>query len=392
MRIAFGTHPYGYQKRMYLTDLRSLYELPGPWVSVYLDASRASERGAEEVGLRWRAAREALIEAGAEPAVIPSIEQVLSADDTGGGPHGLAVFASHDPAGDGVAVAHVETLPQPPSTISAELAPLPHVTPMLIQRGEQVSWLRVVVDRTGADIEQAVAGRVHRVETVEGSQSYPMTKTKPSGWSTRRYQAGVEVTWERNAADVAATATAMAEEADAEVLIVAGDVRARQLVVDHLPKLWRERTVQSESGSRAPGADPEPLDEATHSAVSQIAAARVEDALDRYRLQSAHDAADAGLSAAVDALQRGLAEAIILNPSTLDDASLWIGPEPVYLATTDKELRRLGVATPQRVRADDCLVRAAASTGAELFIVDSKPPELQEGVAVLLRNHPREAA
>ncbi len=344
---------------------------------MYLDASRATERGAEEVGLRWRAARESLLESGADPGRLDQIEKLVSRDHSPGN-HGLAIIANANKPD----AAHVEPLPEPPPTTSAEMGPLPRVMPMLQQRGEQVSWLRIVVDRTGGRIEQAVAGRMHRVESVEGSEHYPIGKRKPGGWSAPRYQREAEENWERNASEVASAAAHMAEEAQAEVLIVAGDVRARQLLVDELPRHWRERTVQTDWGG-GNGADPERLDDTTHAAVQEIAVARIEDALDRYRLQSAHGEAESGLLATVSALQRGVAEAIIVDPSSLDGQHLWIGPEPAYVATSESDLLRLGVANPAPVDAGDGLVRTAACTGAELFVVER--PAFADGVGVLLR-------
>jgi len=365
---------------MYLSDLRPLYAQPGPWVSVYLDASRSDERGAEAVGLRWRAAREALTAAGARQEVLSGVEGAIS-DDLGG-EHGLAVFAG--PSG----VAHVEALPRPPALPIAEVGPLPHVMPMLEQRGEQVSWLRVLVDRTGADIERAAVGRAHRYTTLEGPEEYPLSKNKPGGWSAPRYENGVEITWGRNTGAVASAAAEMAERAGAEVLILAGDVRARHLVEKQLPNSWRGRTVQSE-GSRAGGADPRRLDEQTHRAVAEVAQARVEEALDRLRVYSARDLTATGLGNVVSALQRGNAETVVLEPSKLDSITLWVGPEPAYLATTEGELRRLGVAEPQLVRADDAIVRSAAATGAELFLAQLKEDEGdRDGAAVLLRGSP----
>jgi Bacterial archaeo-eukaryotic release factor family 2 len=333
------------------------------------------------VGLRWRAAREALTSTGAQPDALDAVEGALASDHAEG-VHGLAVFANSDGA------AHVEALPRPPATgADADFGPLPHVMPMLWQRGEQVSWLRVMVDRTGADIERAAVGRSHRFTSVEGSESYPIGKRKAGGWSTRRYQDAAEVTWERNTENVAEAAAKLAAWAGAEVLIVAGDVRARQLMIEQMPKVWRERIVESD-GSRAPGADPHRLDEQTHRAVAEVARCRIETALDRFRVQSAHDTAVAGLVSAVTALQRGTAEALLVEPSALDGTKLWVGPEPELLATTEGELASLGVARPQNVRADDAMLRATVATGAELFLIEREQERLADGVAVLLRNNP----
>lgn len=51
---------------MNLDFLRPLFTHRGPWVSVYLDATRASENGDHEVALRWRALREQLTRGGGQ--------------------------------------------------------------------------------------------------------------------------------------------------------------------------------------------------------------------------------------------------------------------------------------------------------------------------------------
>jgi hypothetical protein len=66
--------------------------------------------------------------------------------------------------------------------------------------------------------------------------------------------------------------TRLAEQYDAEVLVVAGDVRARQLLVDQLPKIWQERAVQTDSQ----------VDQATQVAIGAVAATRLHDAIDRF--------------------------------------------------------------------------------------------------------------
>jgi len=53
------------------------------------------------------------------------------------------------------------------------------------------------------------------------------------------------------------------------------------------------------------------------------------------------------------------------------------------VATSESDLLRLGVANPAPVDAGDGLVRTAACTGAELFVVDR--PGFADGVGVLLR-------
>src|SRR6266545_4780911 len=277
-------------------------------------------------------------------------------------------------------------LSAPPDREIAELAPLPHAMPLVAARGEHIPWLRVVVDRTGADITSATEGGLPRTAQVAGGYEYPLRKAKPGGWSQPRYQRAAETTWQRNATEVAEAVTDLADAIGPDVLVVAGDVHARPLVVEHLPKRWRSRVVESEVGSRAPGADPEPLDEVTVRAVAELAAAMTADVLDRFGVQRGRDpGAGNGLGAVVTALQRAQVDTVLLvnNPSAKHE--LWIGPQPSDIALTADELRAAGVEHPQQVRADAALLRAMAGTGADLVLVEPGAVELDGGIGAVLR-------
>jgi hypothetical protein len=377
---------------MHLSFLRPLYGRPGPWVSVYLDASHDTEDAAKTLELRWRAARERLTaprggdpgaEGGADvtadAATLDAVEQAVLTHPVRPGGYGLAVFGA---AG---AARYVETTPVPPVDVIAHVGHLPHTMPLVRLRQERVAWLRVVVDRTGADLLGATEGGVTRTSSVTGGEDYPIRKVKPGGWSQPRYQRSAENTWEHNAKDIADAVADLAVAVDPEVVVIAGDVRARQLLVEHLPERWRQRVVQTEAGSRAPGADPEPLDAATASNVAALAAHRVAETIDRFRSEWGRDAAaGTGLAAAVAALQRGQVDTLLVNELSADER-LWIGPEPTQLAFTADEVRAMGVDEPRRVRADSAVLRALTATEADLVLVAPEEADLDGGVGALLR-------
>lgn len=368
---------------MHLSFLRPLYERPGPWASVYLDASQDTEQGPKEYELRWQAAADQLRDDGCDESTVEALERALRDRPSEPGRHGVAAFAA---AGE---VGLVEPMPAPPRAPGATFAPLPHAMPLVAQRGEQVPWLRVVVDHTGADLVGVTAGGVPRTDRVAGTE-YPVQKTQPGGWSQPRYQRAAEVSWERHAAEAAEAVAEMAAAIGAEVIVVAGDPQSRPLLVDHLPKLWQDRVVPTDAGSRAAGADPEPLDELTARAVAEVAAAHTVDVLDRYRQQRGReDAAGSGLNAVVAALQRGQVDTVLLIDDPSSTLSLWIGPEPIHLSLDADELKSMGVEQPQQVRADAAIVRAIAGTDASLILVDSgqlDPAELDDsGIGALLR-------
>src|SRR4051794_9359362 len=171
---------------MNLHFLRPLFERPGPWASVYLDATRASENGDHEVDLRWQALRTRLLEQGADTATVDAVSEAVQQHPFQPGRYGLAILATEGE------VALADELAAPPASDEAFFEPLPHVMPLLAQRGNDVPYVRVLADRTGADLDSLSVGGVHRERTVTGGAQFPLRKVRVGGWSHRRYLQKVE--------------------------------------------------------------------------------------------------------------------------------------------------------------------------------------------------------
>jgi hypothetical protein len=254
---------------MDLTYLRPLFASPGPWASVYLDATRSEQNAEHQIDLRWQALREQLEAQGAPPATVVALDAAVGSTPHRPGRYGLALFAT---GGD---VVLAEPMSAPPAVEQAVYGPLPHAMPLVAQRGAEIAYVRVESDRTGAEVTGLTVGGVARSEKVRGTENYPITKVHGGGWSNPRYQQAAEETWKRNAGDVAAAVAELAAAVGAEVVVLAGDVRSTGLTAAQLPKRWRDRVVTT---PRAGEAD---LDEATAAAVAEVAARHVQDAIDR---------------------------------------------------------------------------------------------------------------
>jgi len=361
---------------MDLSFLRPLYARSGPWASVYLDASRDTEDAANALELRWRGLRDRLADQGAAPPTLRALGEAALRHAPRPGEYGLALSAA-----DGEVVLS-QYLSAPPRRDLAAYGPLPHAMPLVAQRGEEIAWLRVLVSRTGADVDAVSAGGLPRQARITGGTEHPLRKVGPGAWSQARFQREAEVTWRRNAGDAAVATAALADAVGAEVLVVAGDRQARRMLVDQLPKRWRERTVQTDAGSRALGADPEPLTEVTIQAIAEVAAGRTSRTLDKYGAQQGRGN---GLAAVVDALRRAQVETLLLvdDPSSTDQ--LWIGPEPTQIALDPDDLTAQSVTDVRQVRADAALLRALAGTHADLVLVGPDEAVLDGGVGVVLR-------
>jgi hypothetical protein len=332
------------------------------------------------VELRWRALRENLAGQGANPATLDALEGALRDQPVQPGRYGLAMFAR---AGQ---VALVEPLTAPPPSDEAYHGPLPHVMPLLAQRGEEITHVRVLADRTGGDLDAVTADGTPRQRTVKGGETFPLRKVQAGGRSQRRYQQSAEVSWDRSSGDVAAATVDLAESIGAEVIVVGGDVRAAQLFVERLPVRWRDRTVRTDAGSRHSGADNATLDDVTVQAIAEVADRHTRETIDRYHAQAGDGSAPTGLVEVVAGLQRGQVDTVLLVNDASSTDTLWIGPDdPTLVAADEETLRALGVQNPQRVRADAALLRAIAGTDAELVLVGPEDASLDHGIGAVLR-------
>src|SRR3954453_12781860 len=94
---------------MDLSYLRPLFDRPGPWASVYLDATRAEENADRQIELRWRALRTELARQGADDATLAPRQEATDGHPYQPARYGLALFGN---AGE---AALVEPLPAPPA-------------------------------------------------------------------------------------------------------------------------------------------------------------------------------------------------------------------------------------------------------------------------------------
>ena len=359
---------------MKLGFLRPLYQEFGDFVSVYIDTDRASENAAQAIGLRWRAAREQLEAAGASPETLDAAEDVFG--DAEEASPGRAVFAR-----DG-GVTFTGALDAPPRRPIARLADLPHVMPLLAQRRPPIPHLRVSATRTGGEIV-AVGGNGSAWRDWVAGRQWPVHKTPAGGWTQDKHQRAVEETWEENASALAADVVAMAGQVSASHVIIGGDVRARALLLENLPKSLRQSAVTLDDEVAA---DSQIMAEAADRALMHWADQAVRERFDEWRTRRAHGRAAEGLGAVMAALRDGQVSDLFLADDPASVAAAWIGPAGTDLAATEDELAERGIAAPVSDRADAALVRAIASTEAELHflpadLVQTGDPEACGGFA-----------
>ena len=361
---------------MKIQFLRPLYTKQRGWVSVYLDTSRSPENASELVSQRWLEARRQLAAAGAAEAALNAAGRAITAPFAA---PGRAVFAREEPAALSAALTAV------PADEPVRLAPLPHVMPLLAQRAAMAAHLIVVATREGGEITAVPAGipPASSLQEVNGP-GWPVHKTSVGGWSQDRYQRSVEHAWDENAKELAGQVAAAAARVSASSLIVAGDVRARSLLLHHLATPLRDEAIVVD---REVAADSPELAAAAEDALRAQAARQARQRLDEWRGLLAHGGGVEGLAATVAALRDGLVSDLLMLEDAGSRTTLWIGPGP-EMALSEAEARERGVERPDQDRADAAIARGVAETDAELWFLppdsDTQPP--QDGICAILRD------
>jgi hypothetical protein len=379
-----GTTPPGGQSPAAVPDIAAAFDGSGPFVTVYLGTEAAVEQAAQRNELRWKNLRLRLEEDGAPPEALAAIDPLVPEAHHLG--RTLAVVA------DATGLRLVRHEPEPPARDAGWVAPLPRVGPFLEWAQSAVPHLVVLADRVGADIlaftrraDSFGAGETPVVSVGEETGHDPdLRKSNPGGWSQRRYQNRAENLWEKNAKAVADQVASLADETAARLIVVAGDVRALQLLREHLPERTAE-LLREVDGARAPGSG---LDEIADDVVKLTATLVAEDTVEFLRQfkeeRGQRDLAVEGAKNTIEALAAARVDTLLIHDDPDDDRTAWFGPEPGMVAQTKRALTELGVPKPQKARLVDVAIRAAFTTGAAVRIVPSAG-SVKQGIGAILR-------
>ena len=355
------------------------------FASVYLDTS-GTGRGpqAKAVEIRWRDLREELSLAGVDAATLDALGDVLT------GP-GLAAPGTVAFGQDGTVPLAVR-LPAVPLREMARWARLPDLLPLLIQSPPRPPHLLVSATRAGGDVLAIRTADDVTRQRVQGT-GWPVHKTKLGGWAQLEHQRAAEEAWETNAKELAGTVVSAAAGEVPEAIIVAGDVRAREMLVDKLP---------TNLASKAVIVDREvPVDSPELTAAAEQVLRQLEDADGRRRLETFRSrlgagGATEGLAETVAALRDGQVSELFLGGDYLADdpdtpgpawssAPAWIGPALADVGLSAQDLRERGLTEVTRDRADAAIVRAVTGTDAGLFMVPAGESPLRDDIGALLR-------
>jgi hypothetical protein len=355
-----------------LTTVRDLVRTVVPTASVYLRAGTGDAADtAEDLELRSRTVQSELRLHGTDGSIVDLVRDAVG--QVASPLSGLAVVAS----ARGLLLA--EFLPDITTDDRVHFGAPADVRPLLSWLQRRPAYVLVVTDRTGADVTAVAEGAVDgSTRTVVGPDD-EIERNAPGGWSQPRYQRRAEDSWLHNAATVADAVTRTVRELRAGLVLVAGDVRAVQLLRDRLPSaLRRDVHITHVPGGRGNDGSAANRDQAVAAAVAAYADDLV--AADLHRLADASPGlAVNGAHDTLRALADGRVATLFITDDPDDDRPAWYTTDVRCAAEPD----HLSHAVPGRL--PDVAVRAALLTDAKVRVV---PGPLPDGIAGLCRFAP----
>lgn len=360
-------------------DLAELLREPGEFLSVLLTTDPAVQDASHRSEVRWKTLRSDLEQRGIAEDVLSGVDPFVPE----GHLHGpqLEVVVSTSGARH---VEHGGDRNDPAEHDESRWGWAPWLFPILSWRQASVPHLVVTVDRSGADLF-AFRRERHAVHEEVDPPGEPLTRSKPGGWSQRRYQQRAENSWEKGAGDVAKELLRLVERFEPRIVVVAGDVRAVQFLREALPKEVDE-IVRVTSGERPnpDGSGGIPQDEVDE-LIAEVVERETGEVLAKFEEELGQgDLAADGSEAVIEALEKAQVEVLLIRDDAEDKRTVWIGPEPVHLGIARDRLEAMGVEDPHEARLRDAAVRAAIGTSARIRLLpDGRGP--REGIGAILR-------
>ncbi|WP_261163769.1 Vms1/Ankzf1 family peptidyl-tRNA hydrolase [Microbacterium sp. Marseille-Q6965] len=348
-------------------DLSAVLAQPGPWTYAYIegrgDAPQVTERS------RRRAVIDRLDECGAPPADVEAMREAL--DEDGGLPSPSVRYLL---ARDGRIEADERFLGP---RLGPELighGAVPCVLPLVRHRATDLCYVVVETGREGAQVRVERAGR-ERIEASEDIQGRTdsLPKVQAGGWSHLRYQQHSEEIWSQTQGEVAEAVERLVREHAPRFVAIAGDVRARQLLRDHLGTATRARVVDVDAHTRAAGSDDAALGSAVAEALDEAVRADLAAVVDRASAGGGASGAR-GTAEVIAALQQARVDTLLLDARLLDATQTLDALDgPPWVADGDGDT--VGAARLATVPLAEGLARAALLSGARVLVVEDDLPD-----------------
>ncbi|WP_066038765.1 baeRF2 domain-containing protein [Herbiconiux solani] len=367
-----------------LRALADVYRQPGDYSTVYFDLSLDTGDPPQAAEERRRSIADMLGRAGAPQEDVDAVIDVLAGAE--GMPSPVTAFAL---VRDGEVVVEDLITATPLDQESVTYGPLPDLVPLLKHAADSFHYLVVETARDGATITLRRVGRAEpdqktrqqgRTDTLHASKS-------GGGWRQDYFQRHAEEIWRRTQSEVATTIDSLVQRYRPRLIVVTGDIRARQLLIDELSTEAQGVVRVQASDQEAEGADRSRLEAFIDEEIGAIIRADEEAVAELVREHEGRgdNRAELTVGGVVHALASAQVETLLIDESRLGDREVLALDGPPWVATAPEEALTAGIlgSVPARLG----LVRAALVTDARVFFArergsDDEPVALPEGAAV----------
>jgi len=352
----------------------------GTWAWAYVDASGNVEDPRRQAALKLRGVEEALRAQGSDLDAVDVIAGEL--ENSPGVPSPVARYVL---VHDGTLVLS-EVLPGPMHAAeSIGVGAVPDLVPLVAHRPIDLPFLVVQVGKDGGGYRAFKLGHPATADDEERISGETFDQHKVKGgfgdWKQPRWQSRTEEVWRQNTSEVASAIDKAVARLSPALIVVAGDLQARPMLIERLSSDARRLVSEVPGG----GFDEEVLGDHVRVALARVIAKHrhdLEDAL-RSHVGRGDNQAVTGLGPVVEALQQAQGATIALDAVAVGERTLLaLGAAP-WIATAPEQAAGVPVIGP--VPAVCALVRAAVLTDAELVLVNAASLPGGAAAAALLR-------
>jgi Bacterial archaeo-eukaryotic release factor family 2 len=338
---------------MRLDRITSLFDDPGPFASAYAEVSRDQEDGDILAELAARAAYDELVEQGAPAEVATQVRERLAAPTHRPAPVSRCVVATER----GVLLDELTSVhrAQPRHAWDA----LPDLAEWVQDASLVVPYVLALVDHEGGRVQTFAHGGPRADREAEMTDDSPwVQRVSDGGWSEARIQRSTDEVWAANAREVAEEVRRQVTGGP-DLLVLAGDVRSRQLVEGELEHL-RAEVVQLDRGGRAEdGGEAALQDEIREVLRGRLITSRLDRLHELGQQLGRGERMAVGVHDVAEAFVRGQVDTLYLDPHQSAEHELDPAAYPGLA---------FGAVTPTGpVRADRALVAAACLTDADVI-------------------------
>lgn len=360
----------------------SLYRREGQWCTALVDVSLGTTSAQEAVDSLPGQVGKLLGSQQASDADIEALTSALVSAEGHASPVARFVAVNNgevvvDEIIDGLKV----------ESADVDCGPFPNLVALARARGGQFPYLVAEAGKDGGEVSlyhSSVKGADEsRGVTGDPDEAHHARKV-PGRYDEPKNQSNTEEIWRRNADELAKQIDELARENYVRLIVLAGDVKAREMVAGMLAVAHKPITSILDQHTRTGGADQAAFAAAVQERVDEVLGRDVQELSERVanRSGSGRPELALGFNEVVAALQQAQAATVLVNQYQDDETLTALNAEP-WLCGEDSGDHAESVIGSWP--APEVLLRATALTDASIrYVPDGVLPE-GTGIAALLR-------